>query len=211
MPLTAMGGSRYRPAMRLTIVSIAGLLAVAPALGQTAPEFAPDAQVGAVEESRESRLETLFETLRSASDEETAKSAENDIIEIWLESGSDTVDLLMGWTLDAMERKNYPLALDYLDRIIAMQPDYAEGWNKRATVHFLVDDYSKAIADIEQTLALEPRHFGALSGLGTIMRDIGDRDRALVAFRHALEIDPFLESVKEALSEIEAEVSGEEI
>ena len=170
-----------------------------------------DAEIGAVEQNRENRLESLFDTLRSTNDEDTAKAAENDIIDIWLESGSDTVDLMMNWTLNAMERKNYPLALDYLDRIIAMQPGYAEGWNKRATVHFLVDDYSKAIADIEQTLALEPRHFGALSGLGTIMRDIGDTDRALVAFRHALEIDPYLESVKEALAEIEAEVSGEEI
>jgi Flp pilus assembly protein TadD len=77
-------------------------------------------------------------------------------------------------------------------------------------VHFLRDDYPKAIADIERTLAVEPRHFGALSGLGTIMRDIGDKDRALTAYRRALEIDPHLETVKEAVSEIEHELAGRE-
>jgi tetratricopeptide (TPR) repeat protein len=174
-----------------------------------APEA--DAEAGAVEPSRESRLDSLFATLQSTSDSQAAKSAESDIIEIWLESGSDTVDLLMDWTLDAMEEKNYPLALDYLDRIVAMQPDYVEGWNKRATVHFLLDDYSKAIADIEQALALEPRHFGALSGLGTIMREIGDTDRAVTAFREALAVDPHLDNVKEALDEIDKEEAGREI
>jgi tetratricopeptide (TPR) repeat protein len=173
------------------------------------PDAEPDA--AAIAPSRESRLDSLFATLQSTSDGRTAKTAESDIIGLWLESGSDTVDLLMDWTLNAMEQKNYPLALDYLDRIVSMEPDYVEGWNKRATVHFLVDDYSKAIADIEQTLALEPRHFGALSGLGTIMREIGDTDRAVVAFREALTVDPHLDSVKEALEEIEKEEGGQDI
>lgn len=201
--------------MRLPTFVFASVLAAATAsaAAQPAEPALPDAdaETGTVEPSRESRLETLFATLQSTSDGQAAKSAESDIIEIWLESGSDTVDLLMDWTLDAMEQKNYPLALDYLDRIVAMQPDYVEGWNKRATVHFLVDDYSKAIADIEQTLALEPRHFGALSGLGTIMREIGDTDRAVIAFREALAVDPHLDSVKEALDKIEKEEGGEDI
>jgi tetratricopeptide (TPR) repeat protein len=170
----------------------------------------PDAKTEVVEPSRAERLDMLFATLKSSSDAEAAKAAEDDIIKLWLESGSDTVDLLMGWTLAAIEEKNYALALDYLDRIIVMKPDYAEGWNKRATVHFLVDDYSKAIADIERTLSLEPRHFGALSGLGTIMRDIGQNERAMTAYRRALDVDPHLENVKEALDEIEKEKAGEE-
>jgi tetratricopeptide (TPR) repeat protein len=200
--------------MQLHVFVFAGMLAVAaPAAARSVEPAVPNAnpEAAQVEPSRESRLDSLFATLRSAPDSEAAKAAENDIIEIWLESGSDTVDLLMDWTLNAMEQKNYPLALDYLDRIVTMQPDYVEGWNKRATVHFLSDDYSKAIADIERTLALEPRHFGALSGLGTIMREIGDLDRAMTAFRHALEVDPHLAKVKEALEEIEREQAGEEI
>lgn len=159
--------------------------------------------------SREERLKSLFATLKSA-DKDAAKTAENEIITLWLESGSDTVDLMMSWTLASIEEKNYGLALDYLDRLLIMKPDYAEGWNKRATVHFLKDDYPKAIADIERTLALEPRHFGALSGLGTIMRDIDQKDRALTAYHKALEIDPHLDTVKEAVTEIEGEMAGRE-
>lgn len=200
--------------MRLPTIVFVGMLATsAAAAAQPADTVPSDADPGAVtvEPSRESRLDSLFATLQSTSDDGTAKSTESDIIEIWLESGSDTIDLLMDWALNAMEAKNYPLALDYLDRIVSMQPDYAEGWNKRATVHFLVDDYPKAIADIEHTLAIEPRHFGALSGLGTILREIGDNDRAMIAFREALSLDPHLDNVKQALEEIEKEQGGKDI
>lgn len=155
-----------------------------------------------------SRLDELFETLKSTTDAETAKSAENDIIAIWHDSGSDTVDLLMRWTLDAAEEENYPLALDFLDRIVSMRPGFAEAWKQRANIHVLVGDYAKAIADIEQTLALEPRHFAAMSGLGLIMEAIGDRQRAMIAYRRALAIDPHLDSVREALEEIEEEDAG---
>jgi tetratricopeptide (TPR) repeat protein len=196
----------------LALLFTLSLAFAAPSFAQSDRETvsAPDAKTEVVEPSRAERLDMLFATLKTSSDAEAAKAAEDDIIKLWLESGSDTVDLLMGWTLAAIEEKNYALALDYLDRIIVMKPDYAEGWNKRATVHFLVDDYSKAIADIERTLALEPRHFGALSGLGTIMRDIGESDRAVTAYRRALDVDPHLDNVKEALDEIEKEKAGEE-
>jgi tetratricopeptide (TPR) repeat protein len=200
--------------MRVLWLFLAGTLALTiPALSASDRETtaAPDAGLEEPEPDSATRLEGLFESLKSTADPDAAKSAENDIIKIWLDSGSDTVDLLMTWTLAAMEEKNFGLALDYLDRIVAMKPDYAEGWNKRATVHFLVDDYPKAIADIERTLALEPRHFGALSGLGAIMRDIGDDDRAVVAYGLALEIDPHLDSVKDALKEIENENAGREL
>ena len=185
----------------------------APALSQSGRETesaSNDATMAPELPSRQKRLEGLFTTLKSATDKDAAKAAENEIITLWLESGSDTVDLMMSWTLSAMESKDYGLALDYLDRMLIMKPDYAEGWNKRATVHFLKDDYPKAIADIERALALEPRHFGALSGLGTIMRDIGEKDRALDAYRKALEADPYLETVKEAVTELEGEMEGRE-
>jgi len=192
---------------------LVALAFASPAYAADDPETSAEAnsQIESVDADPANRLNSLFETLKSATDIEAAKAAENDIIVIWLESGSDTVDLLMRWTLDAVEAKNFALALDYLDRIVTMRPDYAEGWNKRATVHFLVDDYSKAIADIEQTLALEPRHFGALSGLGKIMRDIGDNQQAAIAYRRALEIDPYLDDVEDALKEIEVEEAGREI
>jgi tetratricopeptide (TPR) repeat protein len=165
----------------------------------------PNSQIEPAESDPASRLDELFETLKSTTDAETAESTENDIIAIWHDSGSDTVDLLMRWTLDAAEEENYPLALDFLDRIVSMRPGFAEAWKQRANIHVLVGDYAKAIADIEQTLALEPRHFAAMSGLGLIMEAIGDRQRAMIAYRQALAIDPHLDSVREALEEIEAE------
>jgi tetratricopeptide (TPR) repeat protein len=168
----------------------------------------PNSPLELVEPDATSRLDELFATLKSTSDAETAKSTENDIIAIWYDSGSATVDLLMRWTLDAAEEENYPLALDFLDRIVSMRPGFAEAWKQRANIHVLVGDYAKAIADIEQTLALEPRHFAAMSGLGLIMEAIGDRERAMIAYRQALAIDPHLGSVREALEEIEAEDAG---
>ena len=155
------------------------------------------------------QLDQAFETLATSDSERVAKSAERRILRLWMETESDTVDLLMSWALEAMEDEDFALALDFLDRIVVMMPDYVEGWNKRATVHFLLDDYERALADIEQVLLREPRHFGAMSGLGIIFRDIGETDRAIEVFRTALELDPYLENVREALDKIESERESE--
>ena len=111
----------------------------------------------------------------------------------------------MGWSIRAMTAKDYPLALDYLDRITTLKPDFAEGWNKRATVYFLLEDYAKSIADIQKTLALEPRHFGALSGLGMILSSLGEKLRAIDAYKQALAVDPHLDKVREAMEALEKE------
>ena len=136
---------------------------------------------------------------------DAARAAERSISAIWLDSGSPSVDLLMDWAIRAMADKDYPAALDFLDRVVTMKPDYVEGWNKRATVYFLVDDYGKSIADIERVLALEPRHFGALAGLGTILRDLDEEDRALAVYRRLLEIDPHMDDVRTVIDKLTAE------
>lgn len=161
--------------------------------------------------SRAEQLDMLFQTLKTASGKEAAKAAEEGIWRLWLESGSDTIDLLMSWAMKAMEAKDYATALDFLDRVVIMKPDYAEGWNKRATVYFLMDDYSKSIADIGKTLALEPRHFGALSGLGMIMRELGEDKRAIEAYQKALAVDPNLDGVQKALDELQLKAAGKQI
>ena len=86
----------------------------------------------------------------------------------------------------AIDDKDYDLALKLLDAIIDIKPDYVEAWNRRATIYYLNKDYGHALADIREVLAREPRHFGALSGLGMILQDIGDDKHALEAFRRAL-------------------------
>lgn len=193
----------------------ASLVAVAVGAGaawseETGPSVGEGDPPVVAEVSKTERIDTLFASLRSETDPDAADEIENAILELWLESGSDTVDLLMQWTLKAMEDKQYPRALDFLDRIILLAPGYVEGWNKRATVYFLMDDYGKSIADIGKVLELEPRHFGALSGLGMIMRSLGDDEGAKRAFREALAVDPHLDNVREELESLEAETAGED-
>jgi tetratricopeptide (TPR) repeat protein len=171
----------------------------------------PPADAVQAEPDKKGEIDALFQTLHATKDKDEAKAAETRILTLWLESGSDTIDLLMGWVISAIEDKDYAAALDLLDRVISMKPEYAEGWNKRATVYFLLDDYSKSVSDIRRALALEPRHFGALSGLGMIMRSLGDNKGAMAAFRQALEVDPYLDNVREALQELEKEAAGRDI
>ncbi len=156
-------------------------------------------------------LDSLFSELKSAPNAEAAKATEAAILRRFLISGSDTVDLLMTWAIDSMNKEDYPLALDILDNIVMMKPDYAEGWNKRATVYYLADEYGKSLADIRRVLALQPKHFGALSGLGMIMRELGEKEKAKMAFREALAIDPYLDNVKKVLDELEKETAGQAI
>jgi tetratricopeptide (TPR) repeat protein len=181
----------------------AALLAQAPEPpASPAPESAAPAQTD---------LDSLFSELKSAPSAEAAKAAEAAILRRFLISGSDTVDLLMTWAIDSMNKEDYPLALDILDNIVMMKPDYAEGWNKRATVYYLADEYGKSLADIRRVLALQPKHFGALSGLGMIMRELGEKEKAKMAFREALAIDPYLDNVKKVLDELEKETAGQAI
>ena len=168
----------------------------------TSTANAREAPQDAKKPTRAEQLDSLFELLRTAKDEAAAQSTEQMIAELWLKSGSDTVDLLMDWAEQAVKDKNYPLALDYLDRILTLKPDYVEGWNTRATVYYLREDYGRALADIEETLKLEPRHFGALTGLGTIMREIGDDKRALEVYRKVIVLDPHLDSVQKQIDEL---------
>src|SRR5690606_26387194 len=103
-------------------------------------------------------LDALFETLKTAKTEDEATKAENEIIAVWLKSGSDTIDLRRWWSERASDEKDFNTALDFLDRVVTMKPEFAEGWNKRATVYYLTDKYSRSLADIERVLAIEPRH-----------------------------------------------------
>ena len=128
---------------------------------------------------------------------------------LWLESGSDTSDLLMSRALQAMQGKSYPLALEVLDAIVDLQPDWAEGWNKRATVRWLAGDSKGSMADIAETLKLEPRHLGALSGLGAILEEAGQREEALRVYQRGLDIAPNYGPMKDAVKRLKAAVAGQ--
>jgi tetratricopeptide (TPR) repeat protein len=156
-------------------------------------------------------LEFLFGALKAAPDEISAKHVEARIWAIWLQTPSDTVALLMTRAKAAMDAQNSDVALKLLDAVIKLRPDYVEGWNRRATLYYLRNDYARSLEDIEQVLAREPRHFGALAGLGMIMQDLGDEKRALDAFRRALAVNPHLEKVPELVKTLTEKVEGRDI
>jgi tetratricopeptide (TPR) repeat protein len=157
------------------------------------------------------KLDTLFQALKIAPDDESAKAIEERIWAIWMVSGSDTTNLLMSRVKAATDDKDYDLALKLLGAVIAINPRYVEAWNQRATIYYMKDDYGHALADIREVLALEPRHFAALSGLGLILQDIGDDKHALEAYRRALAIDPHLEHIPDVVKELTVKVEGRDI
>ena len=130
---------------------------------------------------------------------------------MWIVSGSDTCNLLMGRARAAADEKDYDLAIKLLNAVVELKPDYIEGWNRRATIYYLKKDYAHSIADIREVLSREPRHFGALSGLGLILQEIGDDKHALEAYRKVLAIDPHLEHVAETVKCLSEKVEGRDI
>ena len=151
------------------------------------------------------KLDKLFEQLAETEDFEEAKVIEGSIWKIWLTSGSDTVDFLMLQGISYMSRGEFAKALSIFTTVIKVDPEFSEGWNKRATVLFLVGEYDSSIEDIGRTLELEPRHFGALSGLGQIY-DIRDSEAgALSAYEKAVDINPHMKGVKARLEQLQIE------
>ena len=171
------------------------------------PSNLPRAQRG----DKTQNLDRLFEALKIAPDDESAKYIENRIWAIWLASGSDTANLLMGRVKTAMEAKDFELAIRLLNAIIDMRPNFIEAWNRRATLYYMKKDFMRAIGDIREVLAREPRHFGALAGLGIILQEFGDDKRALDAFRRALAIHPHLERVPDMVKRLSDKIDGREI
>jgi tetratricopeptide (TPR) repeat protein len=160
---------------------------------------------------RAQNLDFLFGALKAAPDAETAKAIEERIWALWFVSGSDTTDLLMSRAKTAVEAKELDLAVQLLDAIVEIKPDYVEAWNRRATVHFMNKDYGRSLDDIRQVLAREPRHFGALSGLGLIMQEFGEEKRALEVFRRALAVHPHLERIPDMVKSLTEKVEGRDI
>ena len=204
--------------LRFSILAIATVLAVS-AWAQNAPGSGPghDWVHPPKEAPRGDRggdnysLDTLFSALKIAPDAKSAKAIEERIWALWTASGSDTCNLLMGRVRAATDDKNFDLAVKLLDAVIELKPNYVEAWNRRATIYYLKRDYGNALADIRAVLAKEPRHFGALSGLGLILQDIGDDKHALEAYRKALAIDPHLDKIPEVVKTLSEKVEGRDI
>ncbi|HWI26286.1 MAG TPA: tetratricopeptide repeat protein [Stellaceae bacterium] len=154
------------------------------------------------------RLDKLFETLKTTRSDKDASAAEREIWRIWAENKNPEIERLMRHGTAAMESGDEQGALDAFDAVTRYDKGFAEGWNKRATVEAALGQYPASIADIERTLALEPRHFGALSGLGQIYLALGRKALALKAFRAALAIDPHLLTIRHAAEQIDKDLQG---
>lgn len=190
------GAGRWGGKAGLALVVVAALVAAA---------------AGAWADQRDGRLDGLFRELRATQDAHLADALSQQIWHIWRHTENDKATVLMAQGITAMAEHKFAAALDAFDRVVALAPDFAEGWNKRATVHYLMDHYTASILDIQRTLALEPRHFGAVSGLGLVYMAIGDDGAALEAFKKALEINPHLPGAREHVKALKKKLAGRPI
>ena len=156
-------------------------------------------------------LGNLYAHLATAPDAETANQVAQVIERIWVTPGSDTVAVLMERAAAALNERNTKLAIKFLDAVVELAPDYAEGWNRRALAYFMDADYTRSMGDLRRVLALEPNHFKALQGLAQILKDMGQEKGALKAYRQLLDVHPFVEGGEEALREVERKVEGQGI
>ncbi len=156
-------------------------------------------------------LDSLFARLKKERHAARANLLSQKILTKWSHSGSASIDLLLGWSRKAIAENKFSVALDLLDQITTLRPGYAEGWNQRATLHFMMKNYGKSIRDIERVLALEPRHYGALSGLGLIFETLDNKKKALEAWYRVLALYPALKSAQRAVIKLEEDISAKGI
>lgn len=176
----------------LVAALLAGLLLAAPAGAQ------------------EADLDDLLSRLKSA-DPGAAGRIEREIWNAWSKSGSAAMDLLLQRGRDAMGAGRTEEAIEHFTALVDHAPDFAEGWNARATAYFAAGAYGPAVADIARTLTLNPQHFGALAGLGAILEETDQKLRALEVYRAALAIHPHLAGVSDAIERLETDVAGTDL
>lgn len=174
--------------------------------GKPLPKDLPD-DVG----NKNKILHDLYDRLGKSTNPDEAKIVTSAIERLWLRSGSDTVDLLMVRTAKMMEAREFDVALDLLDSIIELSPEYPEAWARRAAVLFAKKDFRQSLESLRHALALDPSHYKAIEGLGLLMQELGDKEAALKAFRRVLKIHPHLEDAVQAVKELSREVEGQGI
>ena len=204
------------PAMRF-ITSTISILLLAAALGpaqaqDSATSTKPDTvkeQVPGPLATESERLDSLFIRLKKERSTEQALAIANEIREVFTFSSSPTVDLLMQNSSRAVNDKRYGAALDFLDQVTLIAPDYAEGWNRRATIHYLLGNYPKAMSDSARVLALEPRHIGALAGIAGILQETGHDRQALEAWESYLAYYPADREAQQQMIELTNKLAGQ--
>jgi tetratricopeptide (TPR) repeat protein len=173
-------------------------------------EAAPKQDAPAAQTAAEARAD-LYARLAAAKDADETAGLIGLLMHSYAQSGSDTGDLLLQRARKAIGEEEYADALKILDATIALLPDWAEGWNARATARYLDDDYDGSMADIAQTLKREPKHLGALMGMATILEARGKREQALQIYERARAIAPHWRNVEEPIERLKAALAGQEL
>lgn len=155
-------------------------------------------------------LDDLFSQLQTATPLESNR-IERRIWREWSKSGSASMDLLLQRGRDALDDGNTDAAIEHLTALVDHAPEFAEGWNARATAFFQAGLYGPSVADIQHALALNPQHFGAMAGFARMLEDTNQPERALVLYRAAFAIHPNLEGVKDAIDRLEIKSAGQEM
>lgn len=159
------------------------------------------------QEDDTSRLSDLLAQLADPATEDW-ETVEDRIIDLWSRSGSRTADLLLQRGRDALEDEDYPAAIEHFTALTDHAPDFAEGWNMRATAFFLIGELGLSVEDIGRALAYNPDHFGALNGLGVVLEQLGRDKDALVAYRAAAALNPHRERLQDAIERLSKAVDG---
>lgn len=183
----------------------------APPGADPSPPQAKQQSAKPVPQDRDALLAELYVHLAQAPDATQAAPIAETIEGLWLQSGSDTIGVLMGRSATAINDQKNDLALQLLDAVVELAPDYVEGWNRRAYVYYLQSNYENAIGDLRRALALDPNHFKALEGLARILRESGQKKSALQAYKQILRINPNFDGAKQAADELAVEVEGQGI
>src|SRR5580693_6558185 len=199
-------------------LAIAAFLAGASAWADeppAAPEAQPDAPQAKQDEPppktpAEERAD-LYARLAVSKDADETAGIITLLLHSYSESGSDTADLLLRRARQAIGIEQYSDALKILDATITLLPDWAEGWNARATARYLDDDYDGSMADIAETLKREPKHLGALMGMATILEARGKREEALKVYERALAIAPHWRNAEKTADRLKSAIADQEL
>ncbi|WEX09916.1 tetratricopeptide repeat protein [Chelativorans sp. AA-79] len=157
------------------------------------------------------RLDELFAQLKQESNEAAARRIASRIRDEWERAGGATADLLIAWAHKAAAEKKFNVALDLLDQAVTLYPQYVESWNSRALVFLMMNDVDRAMSDLAQVLSIEPRHFGAMSGLAGILRVTGRTDEALEVYRRMLDVYPMQRNAQRAVLDLADEKADERL
>ena len=162
-------------------------------------------------QKKQAELDHLLAVLKRTANQKEAAKISRQIQGLWSQSGSDTIDLLMQWAEDGINQQDYARALDFLDNVVALQPDYAEGWARRAAVHVQLNDLKLAMSDLHRSLSLEPRNYNALFLVGSILEMTGRNKLALHAYEDALQIYPQMQRAQKRVGDILEDQTGRAI